>query len=142
MVHMDDGHVSGTAGHHGMGVDTDVDMPDKRDDAAAAPEPWETPVLETVATTGEGVDEFLDTLQAHADWLAETGQIDAKRRQRTAEEIRTLLREDAGELVEGELAAHGGVDALTDRVLDGKTDPYSIANEVLDPVEACLDAER
>ena len=138
---MDDGHVSVTAGHHGMGVEADVDMPEKGDAAADAPEPWETPVLETVATTGEGVDAFLDTLQAHADWLADTGQIDAKRRQRTAEEIRTLLREDAGELVERELAAHGGVDALAARVLDGETDPYSIADEVLDPVAACLGAE-
>jgi LAO/AO transport system kinase len=141
MVHMDDGHVSVTAGHHGMGVDADVDMPDKGDDAADAPEPWETPVLETVATTGEGVDDFLETLQAHADWLADTGQIAAKRRQRTAEEIRTLLREDAGELVERELEAHGGVDGLAERVLDGETDPYSIADEVLEPFVACLDAE-
>jgi len=98
-------------------------------------------VLETVATTGEGVDAFLDTLQAHANWLRDTGRIEAKRRQRTAEEIRTLLREDAGELVERELATHGGVDALAGRVLDGETDPYTIADEVLEPVEACLDAE-
>ncbi|MFC6955123.1 methylmalonyl Co-A mutase-associated GTPase MeaB [Halorubellus litoreus] len=141
MVHMDDGHVSVAAGHHGMGVDTEVDMPEKGDGSEDAPEPWETPVLETVATTGEGVDEFLDTLQAHADWLEDTGQIDAKRRQRTAEEIRTLLREDAGALVEDEIAEHGGVDALAERVLDGDTDPYSIADEVLDPVAACLERE-
>jgi LAO/AO transport system kinase len=174
MVHMDDGHVSVPAGHHGMDVEADVDMPetgenadvdmtdtgdnadvdmtdtgdnadvDKTDEggnAADAPEPWETPVLETVATTGEGVDAFLDTLQAHANWLRDTGRIEAKRRQRTAEEIRTLLREDAGELVERELATHGGVDALAGRVLDGETDPYTIADEVLEPVEACLDAE-
>ncbi|WP_323676710.1 methylmalonyl Co-A mutase-associated GTPase MeaB [Halorubellus sp. PRR65] len=141
MVHMDDGHVSVAGGHHGMGVDTDVDMPEKGDGSEDAVEPWETPVLETVATTGEGVDEFLDTLEAHADWLADTGRIQAKRRRRTAEEIRTLLREDAGELVEGEIAEHGGVNALAERVLDGDTDPYTIANEVLDPVAACLDRE-
>jgi LAO/AO transport system kinase len=142
MVHMDDGHVSVAAGHHGMGVDTEVDMPEKGDGSEDAIEPWETPVLETVATTGEGVDEFLDTLEAHADWLADTGQIQAKRRRRTAEEIRTLLREDAGALVEGEIAEHGGVDALAERVLDGETDPYTIADEVLDPVAACLDREH
>jgi LAO/AO transport system kinase len=142
MVHMDDGHVSVAAGHHGMGVDTEVDMPEKGDGSEDAIEPWETPVLETVATTGEGVDEFLDTLEAHADWLADTGQIQAKRRRRTAEEIRTLLREDAGALVESEIAEHGGVDALAERVLDGETDPYTIADEVLDPVAACLDREH
>ncbi|WP_227130663.1 methylmalonyl Co-A mutase-associated GTPase MeaB [Halorubellus salinus] len=142
MVHMDDGHVSVAAGHHGMGVDTEVDMPEKGNESEETIEPWETPVLETVATTGDGVDEFLDTLQAHADWLDDTGQIQAKRRQRTAEEIRTLLREDAGALVEGEIDEHGGVDALAERVLDGETDPYTIADEVLDPVAACLEREN
>ncbi|NHN40153.1 methylmalonyl Co-A mutase-associated GTPase MeaB [Halorubellus sp. JP-L1] len=141
MVHMDDGHVSVAGGHHGMGIETDVDMPETGDESADAPEPWKTPVLETVATSGEGVDEFLATLQEHADWLAETGQMTAKRRQRTAEEIRTLLREDAAALVAGELEDHGGVDALADSVLAGDTDPYSIADDVLAPVAECLDED-
>jgi LAO/AO transport system kinase len=137
MVHMDDGHVSVAGGHHGMRIETDVDMPDTGDEPAD--EPWETPVLETVATTGDGVDEFLDTLDEHAQWLDDTGQLAVKHRVRTAEEIRTLLREDAAELVKAELDDHGGVDALAERVLASDTDPYTIADEVIRPIADCLD---
>ena len=40
------------------------------------------------------------------------------------------------------ISEHGGVDALAERVLDGETDPYSIADEVLDPVAACLERDE
>jgi len=135
MVHMGDGHVSVSGGHHGMGVEADVDMPG---DDEPEHEPWETPVLETVATTGEGVDAFLSTLAEHADWLADTGQLAAKRRMRTAEEIRTLLRNDAASIVEAEIAERGGVEEMAERVLAGDTDPYTIADDVLAPMQDAI----
>jgi LAO/AO transport system kinase len=153
MVHLDEGTVKVSGGHHGMSVDESFDMPG--DDGAhgdgahgensdgehadGSPEPWTPPVLETVATTGEGVDEFLDTLEDHADWLRETGALESRRRTRIAEEIRTLLRDDAAALVSDQLDAHGGVEALADRVLAGETDPYAIADDVITPIAECVE---
>jgi len=131
MVHLDEGTVSVSGGHHGMSVDAEVDMPGES-------ESWQPPVLETVATGAERVEAFLETLEEHADWLADTGQLEAKRRMRTAEEIRTLLRDDAAGLVEDEIADRGGVEAMAERVLDGETDPYGIADDVLAPVRRAL----
>jgi len=114
-------------------------MLDMRD---GEPDDWEPEVVETVANSGEGVTAFLDVLAAHADWLDESGRREDKRYQRHAEELRNLLREDAAELIEDELAARGGVDELVERIDAGETTPYDIADSVVDPLADCLDERR
>ncbi|CQH49240.1 YgfD family GTPase [Halobacterium hubeiense] len=103
---------------------------------------WDPEVVETVANSGEGVAEFLDVLDAHADWLDASGRREAKRHQRHAEELRNLLREDASELVEEELAARGGVEELVERIDAGETTPYEVADDVIEPLAECLDGQR
>jgi len=103
---------------------------------------WDPEVVETVANSGEGVTEFLDVLDAHADWLDASGRREAKRHQRHAEELRNLLREDASELVEEELAARGGVEELVERIDAGETTPYEVADDVIEPLAECLDGQR
>lgn len=97
-------------------------------------EDWKPQIVETVATEDEGVFDLIDTLQAHADWLDETGQREARAQTRTAEEIRTILRDDASALLEEEIADRGGIDHLARRVIDGETDPYSLADEIMTPL--------
>ena len=115
-----------------------LNMLDYRDDE---PDDWDPRVLETVAKSGEGVAEFLDVLDEHAAWLDESGRREAQRRTRYAEELSTLLREDASALIEDELAVRGGVDALVDRIETGETTPYELADDVLEPVADCLGEE-
>ncbi|MFW5938668.1 MAG: methylmalonyl Co-A mutase-associated GTPase MeaB, partial [Halanaeroarchaeum sp.] len=103
---------------------------------------WEPEVLETVAKSGEGVQELLDTIDAHSAWLDETGRRETKAKQRYAAEIRQLLRADAAGLIERELAHRGGVEAMAERVLARETDPYTVADEVLGPIEACVEQQR
>jgi LAO/AO transport system kinase len=95
-----------------------------------------------VAKDGEGVDEFLDVLEAHRDHLEATGMLEAKARTRYAEEIRTLLREDLSDLVEDEIADHGGMAELVEAVVARETDPYAVAADVLAPVRECVDEGR
>jgi LAO/AO transport system kinase len=100
---------------------------------------WEPPVLETVARSGEGVETFLATLAEHRDWLERTGRLEGKARTRYAEEIRRLLREDTSRLVAREVDARGGLDAYVDAVMDRETDPYTVADEVLEPLRECVE---
>jgi len=100
---------------------------------------WEPEIVETVANTGEGVDELIDVFQSHADWLDETGAREDVERDRYAEEIRTLLRNDASALVEDEIERRGGMDDLVSRVVERETDPYTVADDVLEPLRDCLD---
>ena len=48
-------------------------MAERRDGA------WRPPVLQTVASTGQGVDELLAEVDRHAAWLRESGEL-ARRR--------------------------------------------------------------
>ncbi len=97
------------------------------------PGDWEPEIVETVATEAEGIISFVETLQQHANWLDETGKREERARTRTAEEIRTILRDDASALIEDEIEGRGGIDVLTDRVLSGETDPYTLADDIIGP---------
>ena len=103
---------------------------------------WTPPILETVATRGEGVEEFVEALSEHRAHLESTGEIEAKRHTRYAEEIRTLLREDTADLLAEEVEARGGIDDLAGAVVAGETDPYQIADDLLDPIAACARKNR
>ncbi|MFB6256161.1 MAG: methylmalonyl Co-A mutase-associated GTPase MeaB [Haloplanus sp.] len=140
MLHLRDGSTAGAAGHHGLGSMADGDGDgDGADDEA---DDWDPTVIETVATEGEGVDDLIDTLDAHYTHLRETGELDRRERTRYAEKIRQLLRSDAASLLEDEIERHGGMDALVDAVQARETDPYTVADRTLAPLADCVDRER
>ena len=116
--------------------------PDDASDDGGSDAVWTPPIIEAVATHGEGVDAFLDAIDDHHAHLDATGEAAAKASERYAEEIRTLLREDTAALLTAEIDARGGIGDLVDGVAAGETDPYGIADDVLDPVAACLRERR
>ncbi|RZV08752.1 LAO/AO transport system kinase [Natrinema hispanicum] len=141
MVHLgEESGLAGGAGHHGVdAMDGDGAGWGDVDESGDDTDDWTTPIVETVATKGTGVDTFIDELGNHRSYLVDSGTHAEKVRQRYAEEIRTLLREDVHALLEDELADSGGIDDLAEAVRQGETDPYSIATDVLEPVEACVE---
>ncbi|RQG99719.1 methylmalonyl Co-A mutase-associated GTPase MeaB [Natrarchaeobius oligotrophus] len=137
MIELGKGSGFGNAGHHGAdGTNRDGDGGARSDDGSTD---WTPPIVETVATTGEGVDAFIDELAAHRRYLEASGERSEQARTRHAEEIRTLLREDVNAILESELERAGGIDALAEAVRIGDADPYTVADELLDPVERCLE---
>jgi len=102
-------------------------------------EPWSPPIVETVARSGEGIEDLLEVLADHHEYLVASGALEARKRERTAEEIRTLLRDDVSALLEDELERLGGIDDLVDDILEERTTPYEIADEVVGPVADCLE---
>src|SRR4051812_6669196 len=97
----------------------------ERHDALA----WQPPIVKTVASRGEGVDDVVAALDAHHAWLLESGRLDAKRRVRAAEEVEsiavTALREQMGDLRGGSL-----LDQLAGQVVAGEIDPYAAADRL------------
>jgi len=140
MVHMDETSGSGVVGgHHGpdstdrepaSGVD-----PADTGNAADTKDGWTPPVLQTVATTGVGVDELRGALDAHRTHLAESDEGTRRRRRRAETEIRRLLRTDLGELAEQVLNRRGGIEPLAESVAHRKTDPYAVVDELAEPLE-------
>ncbi|HET6693789.1 MAG TPA: methylmalonyl Co-A mutase-associated GTPase MeaB [Pedococcus sp.] len=91
---------------------------------------WRPPVLKTVAAKGEGVDEVMEALDKHVAWMEKTGTLRERRVRRAGDEIESIalqhLRARMGDLRHG-----NGVDELAANVVDGKTDPYAAADQVV-----------
>ena len=98
--------------------------------AGSADDPWSPPVLRTVASRAEGIDEVLDAIGAHRTWLERTGALGERRRVRAAAEIEAiafgLLRQRIGDLRGGDR-----LDVLASRVVAGDTDPYAAADALV-----------
>ena len=88
------------------------------------------------------VDELLELFDAHARTPRDTGALAAARRRQHAAAIRTLVRADVGTLADDSITGHGGIDALAERVRRGKTDPYTVAAEMVDPIMRCVERAK
>ena len=51
---------------------------------------WRPPVLQTVASTGEGIDELLAEIDRHAAWLEESGELARRRTARARREVEAI----------------------------------------------------
>ena len=94
------------------------------------PGDWRQPIVTTVASRGEGVDELVAEIDKHRAWLDGAGELDRRRHRRVREEIEaiamTALRQRFGDL-------HGDtrLDTLAEKVLAGELDPYAAADDVI-----------
>ena len=97
---------------------------------------WAPPILETVATAGEGIEDVIETLEAHREYLDRSGERESRERTRQAATIRRILRAEVRDAISNELDDRDGLDDLVDREID----PYTAADEVFGPIADCLDA--
>ena len=104
--------------------DTQATLRDLRAAVALAPGEWKPPIVPTVATAGEGVDDLVAALDKHDAWLDASGE---RSRRRLA-----MARDEVTALAFGALARRLTVtDELAARVADGRTDPLAAAEELL-----------
>jgi LAO/AO transport system kinase len=92
---------------------------------------WRPPIIQTVAQTGQGVDEVVAAIAKHRSWMESTGELDRRRVRRARDEIEaiavTALRERWGDV-----HARTELDDLAERVAAGKSDPYAAADALLE----------
>jgi LAO/AO transport system kinase len=93
------------------------------------PSSWQPPVIQTVGTTGEGVDDLVDAIEHHHQAIAESGELEARRRGRLRAEIEAIVVERASERARRELE-DGTMGSELTGDLRG-VDPYSMADRIL-----------
>jgi LAO/AO transport system kinase len=83
---------------------------------------WRPPIVRTVATTGDGVDQLFEAIVAHRAHLGETGDADARRRERLREELRGLV---AAEMLDraSKLCSGPRFETIVDEVARRALDP-------------------
>ena len=96
---------------------------------------WRPPIVPTVASTGDGIDELWSAIERHRAHAEESGVLADRRAYRAREELRDVivrrLEERARELCTGERW-----EQLTDQVVERSIDPWAAADEMLSPVLA------
>jgi LAO/AO transport system kinase len=136
MIEYRDGGMPSRIGHHGANAGG-FDRPEE-DDPDDEGDVWTPPIVESVAKDSEGVQDVLDALADHRDHLDASGELEEQARMRYTEEIRTLLREDTSALLEEEIERQGGLDQYAEAVRNRETDPYTVSDELLEPLVDCL----
>jgi LAO/AO transport system kinase len=92
---------------------------------------WRPPIVKTVASKAEGLDEVVEEIEKHRAWLESSGQLAVRRTRRARDEIEaiavTALRARWGDV-------HGRseLDDLAAAVATGESDPYRAADKLLD----------
>ncbi|MDQ1396768.1 MAG: GTPase [Acidimicrobiaceae bacterium] len=91
---------------------------------------WRPPILRTVGSTGDGIAELWGVIEDHRRFLGDSGELDERRRRRTAVELRKIV---VGLLEQRARRLFGGpdFDHVLDRVIARSLDPYTAAEEIV-----------
>ncbi|GAB2627696.1 methylmalonyl Co-A mutase-associated GTPase MeaB [Nocardioides ginkgobilobae] len=90
---------------------------------------WKPPIVLTVAQSGQGVEEVVEALSSHREWLGETGQLAVRRARRARAEVEAVAV--AALRKRWEIGDRSSLDALAEAVAAGETDPYAAADRLL-----------
>jgi LAO/AO transport system kinase len=96
---------------------------------------WKPPIVETQASTGEGVQELWAAIRAHRHHLVESHTLEARRQQRLEREFSQIVTARVSE----QMAALRGSDRFAELMAAmgrGDVDPYEAADLVLSEVMA------
>jgi LAO/AO transport system kinase len=101
---------------------------------------WRPPIVDTVASSGEGVDDLWTAIADHRAYLTSSGRLDKLRRERLEREFHQILvaRLDL-EIVE--LHGTAGYASMIEAVAAGELDPYDAADRLLAGVVTAVPPE-
>lgn len=91
---------------------------------------WKPSIVMTVATTGEGVAELVEQIDAHREHLSASGGLDRRRLARARREIEALALTEVQERF-AHVSGHADLDDLARGVVDGSTDPFAAADQLV-----------
>jgi LAO/AO transport system kinase len=94
---------------------------------------WRPPIIKTVATSGDGIQELGEKILAHRKSLEEGNGLLKKRNSRAREEILNLIEQEISKYVHKMLKYDVAFDEVIEQVVARKKDPYSYAQTVTEP---------
>lgn len=91
---------------------------------------WRQPIVRTVASRGEGVEDVVRALDEHHDWLVQRDELPRRRAARARDEVEAIavqrLRAEIVDLRSGDRLTE-----LAERVVARKLDPFAAAEELI-----------
>ncbi|MGH3685631.1 MAG: methylmalonyl Co-A mutase-associated GTPase MeaB [Pseudonocardiaceae bacterium] len=91
---------------------------------------WRPPIVRTVATRAEGIDDLVGAIEEHRGWMVGHGELDARRQHRAEAEVEAIaLAQLRGKL--GDVGQGSALPGLAKRVVAGELDVYRAADELV-----------
>jgi LAO/AO transport system kinase len=115
--------------------ETRRDLEQMLDLSDLAHDAWRPPILQTTATSGDGVEELWNTVAQHREYSTATGLLQRRRSFRLREELREIV-ERRLEHRAREICSGNEWDALQTKVLENQLDPWTAADDMLKGIKA------
>jgi LAO/AO transport system kinase len=92
---------------------------------------WRPPIVDTVASRGDGIEELWRAIGNHRAYLERSGELAERRRRRLLDELSEVLLRRV-ELEVRQLEGGEAYQRAREGVLSGDVDPYTAADELLE----------
>jgi LAO/AO transport system kinase len=98
----------------------------------AMEEKWKPPVLVTIATEGQGIEEVVESLEKHLVYLKESGEYQKKERERAKGEFTRIVQDLLLKKTVASEKSKKRFEELLNEIMQKRTDPYTAAEELLE----------
>ncbi|MFZ7103088.1 MAG: methylmalonyl Co-A mutase-associated GTPase MeaB [Peptococcaceae bacterium] len=92
---------------------------------------WYPPILKTVAAQNEGIVELVDKINDHLIYLAESDELNKRRKERISNEILNLIFKKVSVKVSAKLSAEDFWENELDEILAKEKNPYDVTERVV-----------
>ena len=93
--------------------------------------PWRPPIVRTVATRAEGVEDLFAAILQYLDFAREHGALQQRRQEHWRARLLAMLREQALERAVPQALTDGVLDRHAAAIAAREMDPYSVADQIL-----------
>lgn len=99
------------------------------------PDSRKQPVIKTVATENQGIDELIEQIMLHRTHLTENSLLIDKRKERIKREITKLLEQKISQYVHDQVKEIHPMETLIEQINNREKDPYSCVDLLLELVD-------
>ncbi|RMG57626.1 MAG: methylmalonyl Co-A mutase-associated GTPase MeaB [Deltaproteobacteria bacterium] len=92
---------------------------------------WKPRIVNTVALTGEGIDELLDAIEEHRKHIEEKGLLKFHDLRKARVELYEILKNRLFEKALSDLSKNGLLEKLVEEISEREIDPYSVVEKVI-----------
>jgi LAO/AO transport system kinase len=118
--------------HHGVDLSRTNLVKQVRHTASSEDaEEWTPPVLGTVASKNEGIEELVEALDRHVRYLERSGKLRERRRARLRERVVEVVEEKARRRLWGDAATNAWLEERLPALEAGESTPFGIADALL-----------
>lgn len=95
---------------------------------------WRPPIKRTIAFKDVGVDELVEALDEHFEFLEDSGELATRRQERTRDEIIAMINEQIGRYIADNIVVGDEFNRQVEAVNQKESDPYTVVSTVMQQV--------